>query len=792
MADLAVAIKIATEDASSGPIGKIKGALGGLGAAISAPTRALGGLVSGLGSLGLAAAGVGAAFDAVKGVGSALGLGALNEMEQTRASFNAFTKDAELTERIMADVRKEAALTPFAFGEMAKATASLMPVAKSSGAALMDLVKEAEILAASNPLEGLEGASFSLREAMTGDFTSIVERFNLSRSTINKLKAEGVPNLEIVRRAMREMGFDSDLIAAKAETLEGRWSTFLDTLTTLQTKIGQPIFDALKEGLSAVQPLLEENMATFEGLADLVAGGLKSGIETAKTAIGGLVDAWTDLSTGFRDGGIVGVLQEVGPMLRVALADLGALIVTNVEQWATDFAAWVDGADAGMMGGLAEMWTGFAAWMQETGFAIVEKLVQWGAAFVDWIGPKIPGMLEALGGFYAEMVGWIVGTGLPNLILKLGEWGTAIVDWVRPRIPPLLLALGELLVRLSFWIADVALPAIVSKLLEWGAAFVEWVPGAIIGLLFELGKLEVEFIGWIASKVKDLAVAALDLGTGLVGGIRDGIASALSGFWSWLQSSFVDKIPSFVRELLNINSPSGVFMDIGRNIVEGLRVGMESRLPSIEDVVSRLTGTIAMTGEVTDWLRAAMHVAGVGGDWLPGLQRLAQWESTGNPRAVNPTSVGGQHATGLMQTLPSTFRGYALPGMGDIFNPVHNAAAAIRYILATYGTVYEIPGVASGDRSRFPGYATGGIAWQPQLAYLAEREPELIVPLSRVRAGGGNVGQGDLAGLARAIVKGINATRPINLVGTAEELARQVRREMRAEEHDIGLLRGAR
>ena len=83
---------------------------------------------------------------------------------------------------------------------------------EETGIPLMDLVRQGEILAASNPLEGLEGASFSLKEALTGDFASIIERFNLSRSSINQWKSEGVSNFEIVKRAMAEMGLDSDLI----------------------------------------------------------------------------------------------------------------------------------------------------------------------------------------------------------------------------------------------------------------------------------------------------------------------------------------------------------------------------------------------------------------------------------------------------------------------------------------------------------------------------------------------------------------------------------------------------
>jgi SLT domain-containing protein len=58
-----------------------------------------------------------------------------------------------------------------------------------------------------------------------------------------------------------------------------------------------------------------------------------------------------------------------------------------------------------------------------------------------------------------------------------------------------------------------------------------------------------------------------------------------------------------------------------------------------------------------------------------------------DPRTGAITSRG-EHATGLMQTLPSTFREYALPGHTNIYNPVDNMIAAIRYILARYGNPY--------------------------------------------------------------------------------------------------------
>ncbi len=105
---------------------------------------------------------------------------------------------------------------------------------------------------------------------------------------------------------------------------------------------------------------------------------------------------------------------------------------------------------------------------------------------------------------------------------------------------------------------------------------------------------------------------------------------------------------------------------------------------------------------VTDALNKAIQITGVDRTWLPFLQWLVQRESGGNPYIVNPVAVHGEHATGLLQTLPSTFRANALPGMTNITDPVHNAVAAINYIRRTYGHPARIPNI--GNWNAFQGY----------------------------------------------------------------------------------------
>jgi phage-related protein len=222
-------------------------------------------------------------------------------MEQASARIQAFTKDSGATADILEMVRLRAAKTPFEFNAMATAAAALLPSSKMAQTGLEDLIAQAEILAASNPAEGLEGAAFALKEAVSGDFTSIIERFNLPRQFINQLKEEGVPALEIVSRAMQELGLDADLVAGLAETAEGRWSTFKDTLQNLAGQITKPMFDAMSSGLGVVNGLLEEHSGLFEGLAQMLAGQVSEAIAT----VTGLIEA-------FQSGGLPGLVEALG------------------------------------------------------------------------------------------------------------------------------------------------------------------------------------------------------------------------------------------------------------------------------------------------------------------------------------------------------------------------------------------------------------------------------------------------------------------------------------------------
>lgn len=146
------------------------------------------------------------------------------------------------------------------------------------------------------------------------------------------------------------------------------------------------------------------------------------------------------------------------------------------------------------------------------------------------------------------------------------------------------------------------------------------------------------------------------------------------------------------------------------------------------------------------------------------LERLLyqmQTESGGNPNAINDwdiNAINGTPSKGLMQVIDPTFRAYAMPGYDkNIYDPLSNMLASIRYAVSTYGSLaaayrgvgYEdgigdinlsdlLPSLPMLDVKWFK---DGGILTKPALFQMpsggiggaAEREAEAITPLRSLK-----------------------------------------------------------
>jgi len=107
------------------------------------------------------------------------------------------------------------------------------------------------------------------------------------------------------------------------------------------------------------------------------------------------------------------------------------------------------------------------------------------------------------------------------------------------------------------------------------------------------------------------------------------------------------------------------------------------------------------SAQVTKWITDALTVL-----YANGTPRVASdatiisWmvygESSGNPRAINLVDSNfkaGHPSKGLIQTIDSTFQAYRLPSLpNDVYDPVSNIVAGVRYNISRYHSMENNPG----------------------------------------------------------------------------------------------------
>jgi soluble lytic murein transglycosylase-like protein len=107
------------------------------------------------------------------------------------------------------------------------------------------------------------------------------------------------------------------------------------------------------------------------------------------------------------------------------------------------------------------------------------------------------------------------------------------------------------------------------------------------------------------------------------------------------------------------------------------------------------------TGTTAAWIDQALGIlAGEGLDTSridpADVAAIIAHESAGDPHAINlwdNNAAAGNPSKGLMQMIDTTFYAHCAPGHTDIWNPVDNIVAGVRYAVARYGAVASVPGV---------------------------------------------------------------------------------------------------
>lgn len=606
------------------------------------------------------AAGIGVALvDAlVKATGQLIGLatGGLktnSSLEITEARILAMTKSTAETAQIMGFLREEVAKTPFALDELAAATASLIPVAKATGVPLKDLIATAEVLAASNPAQGLDGAVTSLREAQS-DFVSIADRFDLPRQRLNELKAQGIPAMQAVNIALAELGLTADLVTGLAATGAGRLSTFQDTLVEIRATASQPLFELLKESLADVQILFDENRTA------ILAWATDTGQSIAEFAKS-IFEAGRLLATGDFRGGIFG-LQEDDPAINALFMVREAVL--GVAEAAGRMQAVSQAAGGGLLGFLAG--AGVDPALGASILYLRDRVVELAGELRSNLQPVFAAIQQALGGVLlsfqnfgagalTEILNFVrtgegeftnfkallsgVGESANRLLMDLAAyavanlpaWQNALAEfgkeawlWIERALPVVQAWLFTLTGNLVQWLAD-NFPQWTRELARFGTAAATWLSDAIPETIKAASDWLASLVRWSSSPeatgqldsiwanfretalpalleldraiktlLADIGFAVLQGGISLGGALIDGIIQGFTGKRSDLGQAFADGINAMIeggRLAAEARSPSRKSARlVGLPLGEGVAAGVLEALPAIRQAASAAVG----------------------------------------------------------------------------------------------------------------------------------------------------------------------------------------------------------
>lgn len=146
---------------------------------------------------------------------------------------------------------------------------------------------------------------------------------------------------------------------------------------------------------------------------------------------------------------------------------------------------------------------------------------------------------------------------------------------------------------------------------------------------------------------------------------------------------------------------------------------------------TQISGDSVGGSGVERWRNVAIRALKMTGQYstanLNALLNQMRTESNGNPNAVNNWDINAKNGTpskGLLQVIDPTFRQYAMPGFNsNIYDPLSNILASIRYALSRYGSL--------SAAYRGVGYENGGIITKEHIARVGEgNKEEVVIPLT--------------------------------------------------------------
>lgn len=221
-------------------------------------------------------------------------------------------------------------------------------------------------------------------------------------------------------------------------------------------------------------------------------------------------------------------------------------------------------------------------------------------AAVPLLASKLPSLIQT---FLPVAINAIVSLvtsiaeALPDIVVTIADMLPQIIETL---VTGLITAIGKATPKL-IKAAPQMMKAIatgllkgVGVLLSAGGKLISSLATAISSKLSAAGQKALALAKQIPQKIKAGLGSLASAGSALIEGLWGGIKAKFDGVVGRVKA-LAAKLPAAVKKVLGISSPSKVFMEIGKWIPEGLALGIEKNIGSVEDAMSAMNGATAFT-----------------------------------------------------------------------------------------------------------------------------------------------------------------------------------------------------
>lgn len=198
------------------------------------------------------------------------------DMETTSTQFKVLTGNAQLASLLIKDLYEFAAKTPFQFQDVSKAASTLLafgfnikqvkdalgPLGDVAAATNNDFADVARIFGQVNAAGKLTGERLvQLNERSIPILDALAKELDKPKSAIAELVSQGKVSFAVFERAFNSLSKEGGLafggMEQQSQTLNGRWSTLIDTTTQLAITIGEKFLPIAKSAVISITELVE-------------------------------------------------------------------------------------------------------------------------------------------------------------------------------------------------------------------------------------------------------------------------------------------------------------------------------------------------------------------------------------------------------------------------------------------------------------------------------------------------------------------------------------------------------